>query len=107
MDMEAQRRKLDALSREAEAARKRTDEAAKLGFGDPKPPEKPDISRTTYMLGMIGVGLALFATMFVDGWYQSSLVKYPPDRPLISQEIAQCDEAKDKGWPQSPYCKYR
>jgi hypothetical protein len=102
-------------SSEADAARIRTEETAKLlpawirqeNLQEPQNPERPDMSRTAYVLCMIGIGLLFIFVLLADRWYQSSLVKYPPDRPLIQQEKDQCDESARKGWPQSPYCKYR
>lgn len=111
MNREAQRRSYDSFAIEVEAARKRTDDAARIARGLVPEPDradsKPDMSRTAYVLGMIGIALLLMAVLLVNSWYQASLVQYPPDRPLIQQEKDQCDEAARKGWPQSPYCKYR
>lgn len=99
------------VSPELKAAMQRTDEAARIARGlpptEPQKPEKRDIPRTTYVLGIVGICLIVIAALLLDSWYARSLVKYPPDRPLTDDEIYRCDYTKANGWTQSPVCKYR
>lgn len=66
-----------------------------------------DMSRASFAFSIIGCVLLAITAMIASSWYMASLVQYPPDRSLVPQEVDQCLEAQAKGWPQSPYCKYR
>lgn len=70
-------------------------------------PPKPDISRTTFALSILGLVIAFGALMIGGFFYSLSRVQYPPDRPLTAMERHECATSERKGWPLGEFCRYR